>query len=133
MPPARLDKPTAAAAPARLIGENQPGPLFPFGRVGAAVAACAIVLTIVSAWRQVSFWQDSGTLWTHTLASGPPTAFAQYDLGIVLARGGQPRGDPALQGGPKLRPDGPYLHYALALRLPGAGSSMRRWRTSKPP
>ncbi len=49
--------------------------------------ASALVLTVLMgcAWRQVSFWRDSETLWTHTLACTSRNKLAHNNLGNFLA------------------------------------------------
>ncbi len=46
-----------------------------------------LVLTVLMgcAWRQVSFWRDSETLWTHTLACTSRNKLAHNNLGNFLA------------------------------------------------
>ncbi len=51
------------------------------------LAAAGIVVVLVSgavAFHQTSYWRDSETLFTHTLAVTPPNAVAEYSLGQAL-------------------------------------------------
>jgi tetratricopeptide (TPR) repeat protein len=49
--------------------------------------ASALMLTVLigCAWRQASFWRDSETLWTHTLACTSQNKLAHNNLGNFLA------------------------------------------------
>jgi tetratricopeptide (TPR) repeat protein len=51
----------------------------------------ALVLTILMgcAWRQTSFWRDSGTLWTRALACTSQNGLAHTSLAVALAERGQ--------------------------------------------
>jgi Flp pilus assembly protein TadD len=51
---------------------------------GLIVAACSIASA-----RQVSFWKNSRTLWEQALANTRDNAFAEYNLGWVLAGAGK--------------------------------------------
>ena len=53
----------------------------------AAVLLLAIVMGC--AWRQTVFWQDSETLWNHTLLCTSGSALAHYNLAAVLLHRGQ--------------------------------------------
>jgi len=50
--------------------------------------ACLAALMALS-WRQVSYWQDSYTLWSRTLAVTERNSFAHNNLGLFLARNGR--------------------------------------------
>ncbi len=71
--------------------------------------ACGIVSALVlavlmgCAWRQTSFWRDSETLWTHTLACISQNSFAHKCLGSDLQ----------MQG----RLDEAMIHYRKALEI----------------
>jgi hypothetical protein len=54
--------------------------------IGAAVVIAALGW---QAWIQTSYWRDSETLWTHTLAATENNDVAQNNLGIVLLRNGK--------------------------------------------
>jgi hypothetical protein len=59
-------------------------------RVGAshrALAACGLaVVTLLAcvAWKQTTYWKDTDTLFTHTLAVTGPNLVAEYSLGQAL-------------------------------------------------
>jgi tetratricopeptide (TPR) repeat protein len=54
-------------------------------RVALGGVALAILCTLlVSARRQTSYWRDSETLWTHTLACTTDNATAHYELGMAM-------------------------------------------------
>ena len=52
-------------------------------RRGVAVLALAVLTAC--AWRQTTFWQDSETLWTHTLDCTSGNSMAHHHLGIALS------------------------------------------------
>jgi tetratricopeptide (TPR) repeat protein len=53
-------------------------------RVLAASGAVVIIVLAVIAYRQVGYWRNSETLFTHTIAVTPPNALAEYTLGQTL-------------------------------------------------
>ena len=57
---------------------------------GAASTFVLVLLAMwaVSAWRQTSYWHDSRTLWTHTVACTSRNSIAHYKLGFVLSQQG---------------------------------------------
>jgi tetratricopeptide (TPR) repeat protein len=56
-----------------------------------AGAAAGVLLALAAlTWNQVRVWHDSQTLWTHALALDPHSPVAEHDLGVALARQGQP-------------------------------------------
>ena len=73
--------------------------------IGSLVAAALAVL-MFCAWKQTAYWQDSETLWTHTLACTTDNDIAHNDLGLALFQKG--RVDAAIvqyQEALKIRPD----------------------------
>jgi Flp pilus assembly protein TadD len=56
--------------------------------IGVAASVAMVVLS-VCAWRQVSFWRDSESLWTHALESTSGNYEAHNGLARALARRGQ--------------------------------------------
>ncbi|HEX5400044.1 MAG TPA: tetratricopeptide repeat protein [Verrucomicrobiae bacterium] len=59
-----------------------------------AVAVLVLGLLLVAAWRtriQISYWRDSGTLFTHALAVTKNNFVAENDLGTWLSQNGQVR------------------------------------------
>jgi tetratricopeptide (TPR) repeat protein len=76
-----------------------------------------IIIGVLSwrAWIQTSFWRESETLWTHTLAATENNDVAQNNLGIVLL--GRGRLDEAIsrfQAAVSLRPENAPAHDNLA-------------------
>jgi tetratricopeptide (TPR) repeat protein len=72
------------------------------GRATCAVAASlAVALSMGVAWRQTSYWRDSATLWSYTLAHGPSGAVAYNNFGNTLYLAG------------KIAEAGPYYQKAL--------------------
>jgi len=72
-------------------------------KVLATLAALSLSGSAVLAWHQCGHWQNSNTLWQHTLASTGPNANAHYNLGLALKVDG--RKDEAIQ------------HYREALQI----------------
>jgi tetratricopeptide (TPR) repeat protein len=56
---------------------------------GGLMAALVLLVLMGAAWRQTSFWHDSVSLWTHTLACTSENWLAHYDLAIALADRGR--------------------------------------------
>ncbi len=93
-----------------------------FRRMWAVAATCAVIILAISAWRQTSYWRDSQTLWTHTLACNERNSLAHNDLGIVLANSG--RIDEAIEHYRKaleIKPDYPDAHNNLGIALASGG------------
>ncbi len=55
----------------------------------AAVASLVVAGLIVCAWQQTGYWQNSETLWVHTLACNSRNSVAHNNLGLILAGRGQ--------------------------------------------
>ena len=55
----------------------------------AAVSALVVAGFMACAWQQTSYWQNSETLWTHTLACTSQNPIAHNGLGTALADRGQ--------------------------------------------
>jgi tetratricopeptide (TPR) repeat protein len=82
----------------------------------AAVGA-ALLLGALSwaSWGQVSFWRNSETLWTHTLAVTSKNDVAENNLGIILlGRGQVDEAISRLQTAVDLRPENAAAHDNLA-------------------
>ena len=84
----------------------------------------ALVLTALMqcAWRQTSYWSDSETLWTHTLACTSQNSVAHNNLGVVLAERG--RIDKAIdqyQSALNVNPDYAEAHTNLGNALKSEG------------
>jgi tetratricopeptide (TPR) repeat protein len=74
------------------------------GRNAFAIASAIILLgCVVGTWRQVGHWQNSITLFQHTVKVTSNNHFAHNNLGVALARGG--------------RLDEATYHYFQALRI----------------
>ncbi len=83
------------------------------------------------AWRQTSFWRDSVTLWTHTLACTPENHLAHNALGNALAE--RARADTSVdlneldkamaefRTAIRIKPDYAEAHYNLGVALAAAG------------
>lgn len=60
-----------------------------FRRMGATAAVCAVMILAIAAWRQTTYWRDSETLWTRTLACTSQNAVAHNQFGKALANRGR--------------------------------------------
>jgi tetratricopeptide (TPR) repeat protein len=86
-------------------------------------AAAAILASLsAAAYVQTSYWKNSVSLWTHTLACTSENSFADNSLGSALATQGKwdeaiPHFERALQ----LKPDYADAHYDLGLTLAAQG------------
>jgi tetratricopeptide (TPR) repeat protein len=81
-----------------------------------------LAVLMVCAWKQMAYWQNSETLWTHTLACTIDNATAHKNLGYALLQKGQP--DEAITHFLKaleIQPDNGEAHFNLGniLRLNG--------------
>jgi Flp pilus assembly protein TadD len=85
----------------------------------AAVAAALVTLVLCERTvRQVGVWENSVTLWTHTLEGSPLSVVAHNNLGRALAERGQP--GPAIehfQRAVEIRPDYTEARYNLGSLL----------------
>jgi tetratricopeptide (TPR) repeat protein len=60
------------------------------GRRWVSMASVAALLVLMAlAHRQVSYWRNSETIWTHTLNCTAPIYIVHYNLGIALADSGK--------------------------------------------
>jgi protein O-mannosyl-transferase len=85
-------------------------------------AALVLAVLIACAWRQASFWRDSITLWTHTLACTSKNFVAHNNLGAALIFAGRP--DESIehfQQAILLTPDYADPHYNMGLLLSKKG------------
>ncbi len=88
----------------------------------SVTSALLLALLVGCAWRQASFWRDSETQWTHTLACTTKNALAHANLGCVLVDRGQV--DKALmhfQEAIRIRPDFESAHANLGCALADRG------------
>ena len=80
--------------------------------VGAAILLGALTWR---AWNQASFWRNSETLWTHTLAVTSDNDVAENNLGIIfLGRGQMDEAISRFQTAVDLRPENAPAHDNLA-------------------
>ena len=87
-----------------------------------AISALLVAVLMASAWRQTSYWQDSETLWTHTLSCTSSNPVAHNNLGAALNRQG--RTDEAIaqyRQALEIRPDHVEAHNNLGNALAGRG------------
>lgn len=90
--------------------------------VGTALVLAAAVLT----YRQVSYWRDSITLWTRTVAVTRDNYRAYTNLGFALAEDGQRnRALAAYNDAIQLNPDYPNAHNYLGVLLAEMGDHDR--------
>jgi tetratricopeptide (TPR) repeat protein len=81
----------------------------------AAGAAILFGTLTWRAWIQTSFWRNSETLWTHTLAATSDNDVAENNLGIILlGRGQVDAAISLLQAAVNLRPENAPAHDNLA-------------------
>src|SRR5215813_830763 len=73
--------------------------------VAAAIAVC--VAFAATAWAQVGYWRDSGTLFSHALAVTAGNYIAEHNLGVYLTEEPGHVSDalPHLEAAVRLRPD----------------------------
>jgi tetratricopeptide (TPR) repeat protein len=73
----------------------------------AVVAGVAIVTSVGLCFRQVSYWRDPITLFTHTVKVSPHSANALFNLGVGYAMAKQPqRAEPVFRRAAELNPEG---------------------------
>jgi protein O-mannosyl-transferase len=92
---------------------------FRFHRKILAAAAIIIVTALTAcSWKQTSYWRNSETLWTHTLAVTQNNDVAHTNLGMFLADRGQlEEGLAHLQTALEIRSGGAQPHYDLSFAL----------------
>jgi len=87
-------------------------------RMGATLAAMAVVIFALMARTQVSYWQNTDTLFSHTLAVTKQNAVAQNSLGFYYASRGQPEAAIlAFQAALAIQPANPYSWQGLGSAL----------------
>jgi Tfp pilus assembly protein PilF len=85
------------------------------------LATAAVIIVIASsafAWKQTTYWRNSETLWTHTLAVTKNNDVALTNIGVLLKERGQ--WDEALsyfQLALAVRSSSEHHHYSLSLAL----------------
>jgi protein O-mannosyl-transferase len=92
-------------------------------RVCGVASALVIAILMGCAWRQTSFWLDSETLWTHTLACTSQNYEAHNSLGAVLLcqTGREQEAFEHFQQAMRIKPDYPSPHNNLGFVLARAG------------
>jgi tetratricopeptide (TPR) repeat protein len=88
----------------------------------ALAATFGMVILLIAAWRQTSYWRDSEVLWARTLACTSQNTWAHDNLGIALAERG--RIDQAIAEFRKaleITPDYAEGHDDLGVALAGCG------------
>ena len=84
---------------------------------GTAATFSLVTLSILS-WKQTTYWHDSETLWTHTLAVTPNNDVAHAGLaGILFVRGQTDAAIEHYQRALALRSGNVAAHYGLAMAL----------------
>ena len=82
------------------------------------VAALVITALMVCAWKQTTYWRNSESLWTHTLACTTDNFIAQNDLGNALLQKGDV--DEAMvhfQQALQINPNYAEVHYNFGFAL----------------
>jgi tetratricopeptide (TPR) repeat protein len=90
--------------------------------LGAVASALVLAIFMSAAWRQTSFWADSQTLWTHTLACTSQNSAAHNAFANALVDGGRP--DDAIdhyRRASAIRPTYAAAHFNLGVALAGLG------------
>ena len=85
-------------------------------------SAAALAVLMGCAWQQTSYWRDSETLWTRTLACTSDNYRAHNMLGNALAmRGRTHEAIAQFQKTLAIKPDYPQANYALGVAAAGRG------------
>ncbi len=96
---------------------------WPYRRWVYGVASALVVSLLMGcAWRQTTYWRNSETLWTRTLARTSRNWLAHYNLGVALAGRGQV--DEAIAHYRKaleIEPNSAATHSNLGMALAGRG------------
>jgi len=80
--------------------------------------AGALAMLMVCAWKQTAYWQNSETLWTHTLACTTDNDMAHNNLANALYQKGKvDEASTQYQKGLKIRPNNAEAHKILGLIL----------------
>jgi tetratricopeptide (TPR) repeat protein len=92
-------------------------------RQALGVGALSVIAALMAcSWKQTSYWHNSESLWTHTLACTSDNSLAHVDMGVTLTAQG--RLDEAIehfQKALKIHPNNPECHnnFGVALRRKG--------------
>jgi tetratricopeptide (TPR) repeat protein len=88
---------------------------------GNFVTVVGLALVMLLSWRtatQIKIWQDTETLFTHTLRVNPRSTLAHNNLGIILAQAGQlDKAITHFRHATRLQPNYPEPHYNLGKGL----------------
>jgi tetratricopeptide (TPR) repeat protein len=92
-----------------------------------AIASAVLLLgCMVATWRQVGHWQNSITLFQHTIAVTADNYFAHNNLGVALARDGRlAEAVSHYSQALRIKPDGAELHNNLGNALAAQGDMDR--------
>lgn len=96
-----------------------------WGRAGPGGRAALVGVPLIAAvalsaltWRQCLVWRDPVSLWSHAVASGPPSPIAHYNYASSLARTGRPaEAIKQFEATLRLSPRHKGAHYNLANAL----------------
>jgi len=84
--------------------------------VFAGLMAGVLAVLMVCAWKQTAYWQNSETLWTHTLACTTNNDMAHNNLGnFFYQKGRVDEAIPQFQAALSIRPDFAEAHHNLGL------------------
>jgi len=103
-------------------------------RILSGATAVAIAALILSAWRQTTYWRDSESLWTHTIAVTSNNDFAHASIADLFLRKG--RIDESIDHSRealRIRPNNSDAHNNLALALLYRGDvneALAHWKKS---
>jgi tetratricopeptide (TPR) repeat protein len=87
-------------------------------RLATGLAALAVCLCLILAWRQVQYWRDSEALFRRILSVSEPSALAESGLGSALVARGRPdEGIAHLRQAVALAPDSSDAHSNLGAAL----------------
>jgi tetratricopeptide (TPR) repeat protein len=90
----------------------------PLRVVLGGLMAGALAMLMVCAWKQTAYWQNSETLWTHTLACTTDNDMAHNNLANALYQKGKvDEASTQYQKGLKIRPNNAEAHKILGLIL----------------
>ena len=95
------------------------------------IASVAVILLGLSAltWRQVGFWRDPISLWTHTVQVTHENVLAEDNLGAALMEAGRdPEAMAHFEDAVRFRPMEPKAHIALAFLSQKHGDDLRAIR-----
>ena len=102
--------------------------------VRAAAAAILVIGLSILTWRQIGYWHDSDTLWSHALAVTENNLFAEESIGKSLVRAGRLQDAlPHLQNAARIDSRNPTRHINFASGLAQSGraqDAVREYETA---